>query len=165
MNAKQSITIVIVSLGLLLGACSNGSDTATTSSASPAATTPATPASPEAAASTAKSEPGGQHGGKGGQVIETGAYHLEFMPEPEANGTHLDFYLQKGDNHEAVPNAKVTAQVQLPDDTQKSLDMKYDPADKHYTALLPGTTAGEYKVAILTDIGGEKVNGRFNFKK
>ena len=165
MNIRQSITLTIVSLGLLLGACSNGSNSTTTSSASPTSTTPATTASPEAKSTAAKPESGEKHGGQGGQVIESGAYHLEFMPEPEANGTHLDFYLQKGDNHEAVPNAKVTAQVQLPNGTQKSLDMKYDSAGKHYTALLPETTAGEYKVAILTDIAGEKVNGRFCLKK
>ncbi|BAS58693.1 hypothetical protein NIES2135_17970 [Leptolyngbya boryana NIES-2135] len=165
MNIKQSITLTIVGLGLLLGACSNSSNTATNPSASPATTTPTTTASPSTAATTAKTESGGKHGGKGGQTIETGVYHLEFIPQPEANGTHLDFYLQKGDNHEAVPNAKVTAQVQLPDGTQKALDMKYDPVDKHYAALLPGTAVGEYKVAILTDISGEKVNGRFSFKK
>lgn len=165
MNVKQSITITIVSLGLLLGACSNGSNSTTTSSASPAATTPATTASPASPSTAAKPESGEKHGGKGGQIIETGVYHLEFIPEPEANGTHLDFYLQKGNNHEAVPNAKVTAQVQLPDGTQRSLDMKYDSADKHYTALLPGKVAGDYKVAILSDIAGEKANGRFNFTK
>lgn len=31
--------------------------------------------------------------------------------------------------------------------------------------MLPETGSGEYKVAILTDINGEKVNGRFNFTK
>ena len=55
--------------------------------------------------------------------------------------------------------------VQLPDGSQKTLDFKYDPAEKHYTAKLPGAAAGEYKVAILSDIGGEKVNGRFSFSR
>jgi hypothetical protein len=87
------------------------------------------------------------------------------VPGVEASGAHLDFFLQKGDNHEAIPNAKVTAQVQLPDGTQQSLDMKYDAADKHYTALLSATATGEYKVAVLSDISGEKVNGRFTFTK
>jgi len=73
--------------------------------------------------------------------------------------------LQKGSTHEVVSTAKVVAQVQLPDGTQKSLDMKYDPVDKHYTSLLPGTIVGEHKVAILSDVGGEKVNGRFRFTK
>ena len=58
-------------------------------------------------------------------MIESGSYHLEFVSEPESNGTHMDFYLQKGDNHEAISNAKVTAQVQLPDGTQKSLPLTF----------------------------------------
>ncbi len=98
-------------------------------------------------------------------MIESGPYHLEFVPEKEAGAAHLDFYLLKGDNHEPVPNAKVIAQVQLPDGSQKSLDMKYDPSDKHYTAKLPNPTAGEYKVAILSDINGQKVNARYSFKQ
>ena len=53
----------------------------------------------------------------------------------------------------------------LPDGSQKSLGMKYDPADKHYTAKLPGAAPGEYKVAILSDIAGQKVNARYNFKQ
>ncbi len=102
---------------------------------------------------------------KGGQVIESGPYHLEFVPEKEAGAAHLDFYLLKGDNHQPVPNAKVVAQVQLPDGSQKSLDMKYDPSDKHYTAKLPGAPAGDYKVAILSTVDGQKVNARYSFKQ
>ena len=71
----------------------------------------------------------------------------------------------KGDNHESVADAKVSAQIQLPDGTQKSLNLAYDAAEKHYTVKLDSKAAGEYKVAILTDIKGEKVNGRFSFKQ
>ncbi|MCY7279001.1 MAG: hypothetical protein LH702_36010 [Phormidesmis sp. CAN_BIN44] len=157
----SSFSIVFTSSGLLfLGACSSGNQTANSGS-SPASPVASAPANESKSASSEKHS----EANKGGQVIESGAYHLEFVPEQEAEGTHLDFYLQKGDNHEAVSTAKVTAQVQSPDGTQKSLDMKYDPADKHYTVLMPGTTTGEYKVAILSDISGEKVNGRFNFTK
>lgn len=102
---------------------------------------------------------------QGGQVVESGKYHLEFVPEQEANGTHLDFFLQQGDNHQAVPNAKVTAQVQAPDGTQKTLPLKYDAEGKHYTALFPGKAPGQYQVRMTADIKGQKVNGRFNFKK
>ena len=105
------------------------------------------------------------HGGQGGQVVESGPYHLELVTGKESTGTHIDFSLQKGDNHEPIPNAKVTAQVQLPDASQKTLDMKYSANDKHYTAILPSTTAGEYKIAVLSDINGEKVNGRFSFSR
>jgi hypothetical protein len=55
--------------------------------------------------------------------------------------------------------------VQLPNGHQKTLKMQYQPTEKHYAALLTETLTGEYQVAILSDIGGEKVNGRFTFKR
>lgn len=108
---------------------------------------------------------GDGHGGQGGQVIESGAYHLELVTEKEANSTHLDFYLQNGNNHQAIANAKVTGQVQMPDGTQKTLNFKYDAAGKHYTAILPGKVSGTYKLIVLSDINGKKVNGRFSFSR
>jgi hypothetical protein len=101
----------------------------------------------------------------GGQVVESGSYHLEFVPEKEAGGTHLDFYLQNGDTHTPIPDAKVTAQIQLSDGTQKSLDFEYDSAGKHYKALFSDKTKGDYQIAVLSDIKGKKVNGRFSFKQ
>jgi hypothetical protein len=95
--------------------------------------------------------------------VETGVYHLELMPLKQGSGIHLDFFLQKGDNHEPIPDAKVTAQVKLPNGSQTALDMTYDPEGKHYKASLLEAIAGEYQVAVLSDINGEKVNGRFNF--
>jgi hypothetical protein len=169
MKIKNSVAVTIASLGLLfLGACSSGNQTANTEN-SPAAS-PSSAASAPANGTMAKSDGAikdkdHSEAKKGGQVIETGAYHLEFVPEEEAEASHLDFYLLKDENHESVPNAKVTAQVQLPDGSQKSLDLKYDANDKHYTGILPGTIAGDYKIAILSDINGEKVNGRFSFKR
>ncbi len=107
MKSIKSSLIILGSIGLLfLGACSNSNQTAKTEN-SPATST----------SSTSPIATGGHGESHGGQVVETGAYHLEFVPEKEKSGTHLDFYLQKGDNHEAIPNAKVTAQVQLPDGT------------------------------------------------
>lgn len=99
----------------------------------------------------------------GGQVVESGAYHLELVSEPEANGTHLDFYLQTGDNHQPIADAKVTAQVQSPDGKQQTLNLTYDVSGKHYAALLPEKAAGQYQVKITSDIKGEKVDGRFAF--
>ncbi len=152
-------------MGLIfLGACSNGTQFTSTSSPSASPAQTATQNSP--AVSSGKAEKTDHPSeSKGGQVIESGPYHLEFVSEPETDGTHMDFYLQKGDNHEAIPNAKVTAQVQLPDGTQKSLPLSYDAEGKHYTALLPGKASGEYNVAILSDVSGEKVNGRFTFNR
>jgi len=168
MQLKVS-TVTIATLGLLfLGACSSGNQ-ATNSTSSPAATTaatqPAAKTSPTMSGGDTTSKTADSHGGKGGQVVESGPYHLELVTGKEPSGTHLDLFLQKGDNHEAIPNAKVTAQVQLPDGSQQSIDMKYEAGEKHYTAILPETAAGEYKVAILSDISGEKVNGRFSFTR
>jgi hypothetical protein len=157
MKSFQSLLIVLSSVGLIfLGACSNGNQ-ATNPEESPAAT-------PEATAETEQSDQAGVPQA-GGQVVESGPYHLEFVPVKEAKGTHMDFYLQKGDTHEAIPNAKVTAQVQLPDGTQKSLPLPYDAEGKHYAALLPEKATGQYQVRVISDISGEKVNGRFTFNQ
>lgn len=164
MKSLKSGLIVLSSVGLLfLGACSK--ETTTSNQSSSPAASPAISSS--AATSTEEKSAKSEHSksSKGGQVVESGIYHLEFVPEKEDNGTHLDFYLQKGDNHEAIPNAKVTAQIQLPDGTQKTLDMKYDAEGKHYTVLLPGTAPGQYQVKMSADVNAEKVNGRFSFNK
>ncbi len=158
MKIKTSL-IVVSSIGLIfLVACSN--NTASTSTSSPNSSPAEVAASPSVSPKTKQSQ-----ASKRGQVVESGGYHLEFVPEVENNGTHLDFYLQKSDNHEAISNAKVKAQIQLPDGTQKSLPLDYDAGGKHYAALLPEKASGEYNIAILSDISGEKVNGRFTFKR
>jgi hypothetical protein len=125
--------------------------------------TPSTTASAPATTHASPTTPG-THGGQGGQVIETSVYHLELLTAKEPAGLHLDFYLQKGENHDPVPNAAITGQVQFPDGTQKTLNFHYSAADQHYTAILPSPTPGEYQLVILTDIQGEKVNGRFRVK-
>ena len=165
-------TMTIATLGILfLGACSSGNQTATVASspaASPAAENqPAPPASPKLTASPEKTTTAktGAHGGQGGQIIESGPYHLELLTLNEADGIHIDFFLQKGDAHIPIPNAKVTAQVHLPDGSQKALTMNYDAAGKHYYAVLPETAIGQYRVVILSDIQGEKVNARYSFKR
>ena len=147
----------------LLGACSNA-----TTSSPPATTIAKTNVEPPKASSSpsmAKSGAKNSNPKQGGQVVESGIYHLELVVVPEENGIHLDFFLQKGDTHEAIPDAKVTAQVQLPDGTQKNLDLTYDAPAKHYGVDLLGKATGEYKVVVLSDIKGEKVNGRFSFKR
>ncbi len=165
MKALNFFLIGFSSLGLLfLGACGSGSQIASNPpSAAPVEKN--TAESPRSDSEGSESPENHSKASKGGQVVESGPYHLEFVSEKETSGTHLDFYLQKGDTHAAIPNAKVTAQVQLPDGTQKSLELKYDPDGKHYTVMFPGSAAGEYKVAILSDVNGEKVNGRFGFKQ
>lgn len=144
-------------IALLLAACSSA----------PTASTPesgAAPAAPEASAIASSPAPGDhsqpQHGG---QVIESGPYHLELVPLSEPEQIHLDFYLQRGDTHEAIPNATVTAELQFPNGSQKSVPLTYDGQGAHYVAEIPDAPLGEYKVAILSDVNGEKVNGRFSF--
>jgi hypothetical protein len=157
---------------VVLGGCSNGNQTSN-SAPNPSPTSAPTPAQTTTAAkpTDATSSPAttqAQEKGKsnqGGQVIESGIYHLELVTVKEANGIHLDFFLQRSDNHEAIADAKVKALVELPDGTKKNLDLEYDAAGKHYAVLLPATAAGEYKVAILSDIKGERVNGRFSFTR
>jgi hypothetical protein len=100
-----------------------------------------------------------------GQVVESGAYHFELVPEKSDKGFHLDLFVLTGDNHKPVPNAKVTGQVQLPDGKQKNLTFTYDTKDKHYTALLAEKASGQYQLKITADINGKKFNARFSFKE
>jgi hypothetical protein len=160
MKLNRSMVTVIAGISLLvLTGCTSGEKKASeTTESSPVAAAPAEPTAADAEASSSSSS-------EGGQVVESGPYHLELVPGSEAEGTHLDLFLQKGDTHEAISDAKITAQVDLPDGTQQSLEMEYDAEGKHYTALIPGSAAGDYKVAVLSDIAGEKVNGRFSFSK
>lgn len=139
-------------------ACNKGekaSDTNSSPASPPVASQPASSA-PATAPATAT---------KGGQVVKSGAYYLEFVPEKEATGTHLDVFLQKGDKKEPVPNAKVTAQVQLPNGKQQTVALKYDAEGKHYAVLFPGNEPGQYPVKVNADINGEKVDGRFTFNQ
>lgn len=162
MKVNKFFTAIAVSLGLLLGACASGGEQAASDSP---VTNPTVASSPVADPTTSPEATDHSAPTQGGQVVEVGAYHLELVAAPEASGTHLDLFLQKGDTHEAIQGAMVTAQVQLPDGSQKEVDFEYDAEGKHYTAMLSEAASGEYKVAVLTDINGEKVNGRFNFTK
>ena len=144
---------------LILGACSKGEKVADKVEPTPAKT--------ETAASPTPATHSGEHGKSppGGITIETNGVHLEMVPEKAAEKTHLDLYVQKGENHEAIPTAKVVAQVQTPDGKQQSLEMKYAADEKHYTAIVPGKAAGQYQVKITADISGKKVDGRFTFDR
>lgn len=148
--------VILLTTVFLLNACGNPTPT-TDVAVSPAPSPSSVPAE------TVEQEKNASHGGQGGQVVEMGNYHLELLPIKEASGFHLDFYLQKGIEHEAVADATVTGKIQFPDGTQKDIDFTYSDQDQHYKALLSTQVPGDYKLAILTDINGEKVNGRFSF--
>lgn len=167
MKSLKSSLVIFGTVGLLfLGACNKGeqaSDQNSSPAPSPVASPSASPAPSAAPAATVKTDHPKES--KGGQVVESGAYHLEFLTEKEDTGTQLELYLQKGDNHQPVPNAKVTAQVQLPNGKQQTLALKYDADDKYYTVLFPVKAAGQYPVKVTANINGEKVNGRFNFNQ
>jgi hypothetical protein len=100
-----------------------------------------------------------------GQVVESGPYHLELVPEKSDKGLHLDLFVMTGDNHKPIPNAKITGQVQFPDGKQKNLVFTYDAKDKHYTSLLEGKATGQYQLKITAEIDGKKVTARYSFKQ
>ncbi|MEB3291948.1 MAG: hypothetical protein VKJ24_02190 [Synechococcales bacterium] len=156
----------VVGLGfLLLGACSNGQPQAQpTPTPSPVASTPAAAPAKTEGKSTATGHDA-THKSVGGIVVESGVYHLELLPLQEGDGIHLDFFLQKGETHEAIPGAKVSAQVQLPDGSQQTIDLPYDASGKHYAGKISSNAAGEYKVVVQSEIAGEKVNARYRFKQ
>lgn len=157
------LSLTTVSL-MFLAACNNSSQPTSSTPTSTAKSEPTTEANSAPDTTKISTEEHSQTS-TGGQVVETGIYHLEFVPEAEADKFHLDFYLQSGDSHKPVSDARVTGQIQLPSGEQKSLDFTYDAADEHYTAVLPTSESGEYQAVIQTDINGEKVNGRFAFNK
>ena len=169
MKLLTSGIIVLASAGLLLlGACSKESttsDSTTPNTATPTAENTPPVATTFPATTTAQSESTKGGKSKGGQVVESGKYHLEFVPVTSSNDTHLDLYLQKGDTHEAIANAKVTADVQLPDGKLKTIPLSYDASGKHYAAVLQEKVTGQYQVKITATIGSEKADGRFNFDR
>ncbi len=161
MNPIKCSFILVSTLGLLAIGCENRQSPVSDSS------TPATKASSVSEAESLTA-PGNGHDAKpqaGGQVVESGPYHLEFVALPEAGGTHLDFFLQTGDNHDPIPTAQVIAEIQLPDGSTQSLPLVYDAEGQHYASLLESNATGEYQVLVLSNIDGEEVKGRFSFTK
>ncbi len=159
----RALSLGIIGLAsglLLLGACSKQPKT-TDPASIPQAEKSVSPTPSNAVASA-----GSHHGArKGGQVVESGKYHLELVPEKEGSNTHLDFYLLQGGGHEIVPNAKVTANLQSPDGKQKTLTFNYDAKDKHYAALVNEKATGKYQLKVIATVGSEKVDGRFKFDR
>ena len=158
-------TIFLGIIGLfLLGACNDQAINSDNSTANETKTTNTEVHSDDDDHDHSDDEKEGEHS-HGGQVIESGQYHLEFVAEPNDDGTHIDFYLEKGEKHEHIGDAQVKAQIQLPNGEQKSIPLIYEADEKHYHGILSEKVSGEYKVVVLSDIKGEKINGRFTFKR
>jgi hypothetical protein len=168
LNSLKSLTIVssLISI-IVIAACSSPTPETKTAPPNPVNTSEPTKANAPKNSDKPSDKASGNHSkaSQGGQVVEVGAYHLELVAINEDGGVHIDLFLQNGSDHSPIPDAKVSAQVQLPNGTKKTLDMPYKADGKHYGAFLSETIAGEYKAVILSEIKGEKINGRFAFKR
>lgn len=158
-----SMTIpTVLAIAASLTGCSSAptESTAPSPSASPIASPNTSPiaASPNATPTGDHSQPK-----QGGQVVEDGDYHLEFVAAKEGKTTHLDLFLQSGDTHAAIAGAMVEAQVQKPDGTTAKVVLPYDAPGQHYATSIPTTESGEYLVKITAKIKGKTASGRFTF--
>ncbi len=158
-----SITIpTVLAIAASLTGCSSAppESSAASPSISPVAST-----SPSLIAASPNATPTGDHSQpkQGGQVVEDGNYHLEFVAGKEGKTTHLDLFLQTGDTHAAIPGAIVEAQVQKPDGTTAKVVLPYDAPGQHYATSIPTTESGEYLVKITAKIKGKTAAGRFTF--
>ncbi len=179
MQSLKSSLVIVFSMGLLfLGACGGSQASNSGSQAPDAAATPETASPADSAASpmssmqhanmndSASSMSSMEHANMNdnkAQVVESGSYQVKLVTLNKEDGTHVDFFLSKADSQEPVLTASGNAQFQLPDGTQKTIDLTYDAAGKHYYTTLPKDSTGEHKVAVMFDINGEKVNGQFTF--
>jgi hypothetical protein len=156
-----SLSLLIGGAAFLLASCSSGEQSAPSPASSPATeqVSPAASTTPDAKSATK------EHGGKGGQVVESGKYHLELISEKSANETHLDLYVQKGDDHQAISDAKVSGEIQSPDGQSKSITFTYDTEGKHYAGVVPGKIAGAYQLKVTANVGGDIADGRFSFNR
>jgi hypothetical protein len=158
----MKITILLISgAALLLSSCSSGEKSAQAPASSPGTEQQVAPANSTAPDPKQAKE---KHGGQGGQVVESGKYHLELIPEKSASETHLDLYVQKGDDHQTIADAKVSGEVQLPDGQSKTIVFTYDAGGKHYAASAPGK-AGAYQLKVTAVIGSDQADGRFSFDR
>jgi hypothetical protein len=102
---------------------------------------------------------------KGGEVKESGKYHLELVNKKEADKTHLDFILKIDATQKDIPDAKVSGEVVVPGGKQLPLTFTYSAKDKSYKADIPGKATGAYNVKINAAIGADKPSGRFTFNR
>jgi hypothetical protein len=156
MKSLKSNLIILGSVGLLfLVACNKGAQASYTNSRPASSPVDSQPASSAPAAAPGKLIMW--------NVMEVGGYHFEFGTQKKATGTHIVLFLQKKDTKQPVPNAKVTAQVQLPNGKQQTLPLKYDAKGKHYAVVFPSKQPGQYPVNMTAIINRLKVDSSFAF--
>ncbi len=179
MQSLIKLSVLVIGIAIVAG-CSNPSapnnsqataGNSTTSSA-PTATTATTPVaksdSEKKVGDGHDHEKGDGHSHQEGDAhghaepVKVGDYSMELESHKVGNNLHFNFHMHKGKDE--IADAKVTAQLQMPDGSQKSLEMPFSPAEKAYVAKLESPAAGEYKVAVLSDLKGEKMNARFTIK-
>lgn len=84
-------------------------------------------------------------------------YNLELIVDSESgNEIHLDLCLEKGNKQ--IEDAKVKAEIKLPNGQEKTIPLNYVAEKKHYHNVLPEKIKGEYKIAIMANIGNERIN-------
>jgi hypothetical protein len=150
----QNLLFLILLTSLIIPGCNSNNQTIETPSESPV----------NEAVTEIQNDNGHPPVSQGGQVVEVGKYHLELVAIPEPGGAHLDFYLQTGDDHENIPDAKVMAELQFPDGTEKTLELPYDAPGEHYATVLSTTIRGQYQMRITAEVAEETVTGRFTFE-
>jgi hypothetical protein len=157
--------VAVTGAMMLLGQLTGCSSAPPANPASPAASPSAVSSPSPIAASPSASPKVADHSQpkQGGQVVEDGKYHLEFVAGKEGKITHLDLFLQSGDTHANLPGAVVEAQVQKPDGQLLKVVLPYDAAGQHYATTIPTVEAGEYLVKVTAKLKGETASGRFNF--
>jgi hypothetical protein len=172
----KSFNIILIALGsaslLFLGACGSNDNAAKTESATTTSTPAAKTETTTATKDGEKHSEGdghdhskdGKKDGHKGQVVQSGKYHIEFTSHLEKDSTHLDIKVH-GEKDQEITDAKLTAQVQLPDGTSQTLAAPYNTEEKQYVAKLPTTATGDYKVVLQSDVKGDKFNSRFSFKR
>lgn len=173
MKSIETSLITLSTVGLLfLGACSSGDKAAKTETTT-TSSTPATAAKtePQVVKEGEKHDESSKHkhsedkDGHSGQVVQSGKYHIELKPDLDKDSIHLDTKLH-GEQDKEITDAKLIAQVQLPDGSNKTLPVLYNTEEKQYTAKLPASaTKGDYKVVLQVNVKGEQFNSRFSFKQ
>ncbi len=161
-SAKQTILIFLAAFGSFsLIACTNGEQATNTA------------VSDRTANTTMNEGHDSHHHGHANihtdiahaQIIMSGPYHLELIAESKDHGINLNFHLENNANHEAIIGADVIALVETPDGNKETLKLNYEAEGEHYIGLLETQATGEFKVAILTDINGDKVDADFSFRR